>query len=183
MHRALPPLPKANPCKKQKSNRDGKERRWWRKAATLSRMRSAIPRRSRACVPRYRACCRDRRAQSATPLSVSCPQSTTALPHLAPRSRARGRRNRFRSRALKARQRCPTSLLALALAYSDTAFGLALPKRDAAGPLPFPRISLPRACHVSTLARAKRDTACPRLHCRVIIGLAVTYNETGLGLT
>ena len=99
-----------------------------------------------------------------------------------PRSRARVERDRLRSRACKARQRCPIALLALAHAYSDTAIGLALPKHDAAGPLPSPRLSLSRACRVTSLARAKRDTACPRLPRRVITGLAISYYDTDLGL-
>jgi hypothetical protein len=136
----------------------------WRKAAMLSRMWSAIPRavsHVRTAIPSLLPCprCTRSRACKARHRAVSRPQSATALTHCAPRSR-----------------------LALAHAYSDTAFGLALPKRDAVGPLPSPRLSLSCACRVSSLVRAKRDTACPRLPRRVIIGLAVSYYDTGLGL-
>ncbi len=132
-----------------------------RKAPPLSRMWSAIPR----TVPRVR---------TARPSPLPLPRY--------PRSRARVERDRLRSRACKARQRCPIALLALAHAYSDTAIDLALPKRDAAGPLPSPRLSLSRACRVTSLVCAKRDTACPRLPRHVITGLAISYYDTDLGL-
>jgi hypothetical protein len=132
-------------------------------------------RRSRTCGARYRGrsrACGPRDTVRLNPLPLS----------RYPRSRARVERDRLRSRACKARQRCPIALLALAHAYSDTAIGLAIPKRDAAVPLPSPRLSLSRACRVTSLAHAKRDTACPRLSRRVIIGLAISYYDTDLGL-